>query len=210
MVLVWHATAQTSTPSSNPQTEQTSEGSDTSLGVAARKAKAQKSSRPSKTFTDEDMDARSGPLPRLRLDGPDNAEDVLDAIYTYKTAHTAEQTEQAIHDWYDRYDQMVLAAINQNRNMNTVRNVNGNNTYDLCQESEDPRSCQYNQRSSGESMRSDSTVMMKNSNLQQRIQQDMARISVGLFEANLRYEWFKLRAFDGSEIPSFPKIARPR
>lgn len=210
IILVWNATAQTAQSSSTGKTEQASENSDQSVAAAARKAKGQKSTRPPKVFTDEDMEARSGPLPRLNLEGADNAEDVLDAIYTYKTTHTPDQTEQVIHDWYDRYDQMLLAAINQNRNMTTVRNVNGSNAYDLCQESDDPRSCQYNQRNSGESMRSDSAVMMKNTNLQQRIQQDLARISVGLFEAHLRYDWFKMRSWDGSETSAFPKMAKPR
>jgi hypothetical protein len=105
---------------------------------------------------------------------------------------------------------MLVAAINQNRNLTTVRNVNASNAYDLCQENEDPRSCQYNQRSSGQSVRSDSTVMTRNTDLQQRIQQDMARISVGLFQSNLRYSWFKLRSWDGGEIPAFPVMPKSR
>ena len=52
--------------------------------------------------------------------------------------------------------------------------------------------------------------MTKNSDLQQRIQQDLMRISAGLIEGKLHYDWFKLRGSDGGEIPMFPKITRPR
>lgn len=205
-----NAAAQTPPSSSQSQAAPPSDNSDSSVAAAARKTKAQKTSANAKVFTDEDMDAFSGPLPRLKLEGPDNTGDVMDAISKYRAAHTPEQTEQAIHTWYDRYDQMLVALINQDRNMNAIRNVNANNTYDLCQESEDPRSCQYSQRTSVQSTRYDSTVMMKNSNLERRLQDNLFRISAGLLQSNLLYSWFKLRNPDGSEIPNFPFLQRSR
>jgi hypothetical protein len=99
-------------PAPPPQspTTQNSATSDASIAAAARDAKAQKA-KAKKVFTDEDMEATAGPLPRLKMDGPENSDDVVAAIAKYKTDHTPEQTENAVHIWYDRYDDMLAAAI---------------------------------------------------------------------------------------------------
>jgi hypothetical protein len=81
------------------------------LAAAARSTKAQKAAKAKKVFTDEDMEATAGPLPRLKMDGAENADEVVAAICKYKTTHTPEQTEEAVHIWYDRYDEMLQAAI---------------------------------------------------------------------------------------------------
>lgn len=65
--------------------------SDTSIAAAARSAKAQKAAHAKKVVTDEDMKAFAGPLPRLKMDGPENADEVVTAIEQYKLTHTPEQ-----------------------------------------------------------------------------------------------------------------------
>src|ERR1022692_3214328 len=46
------------------------------LDAAARGAKTQKA-HAKKVFTDEDMEVTAGPLPRLKMDGAENADDVF-------------------------------------------------------------------------------------------------------------------------------------
>src|SRR5690349_17116643 len=104
-----------------------------SLAAAARDAKAKKE-HAKKVFTDDDMEATAGPLPRLKMEGAENADDVVAAISKYKTTHTPEQTEQAVHIWYDRYDQMLAAAIQENQDIASLRNANVSNGQALCQE----------------------------------------------------------------------------
>src|SRR5215472_10464219 len=50
-----------------------------SLAAAARDARAQKSVHSKKVFTDEDVEATDGPLPRLQTDGPENSGEVIAA-----------------------------------------------------------------------------------------------------------------------------------
>ncbi len=129
------------------------------LAAAARSTKAQKAAaHAKKVFTDEDMEVTAGPLPRLKMDGAENADDVVAAITAYKASHTPEQTENAVHIWYDRYDEMLGAAIQENLDMKVLRDANYSNGFDLCQQSQDYQQCQNRQMAEqrGGTKRSDS------------------------------------------------------
>ena len=183
----------------NPQTQSTSPSSDAapSLADAVRGSKAQKSGHAKKVFTDEDMEATAGPLPRLKMDGAENADDVVKAIAVYKTTHTPDQTEQAVHLWYDRYDEMLAAAIQDNQDTMVLRNANSSNGYELCQESGDYQQCRNRQMAEQRGARSDQAQMMKNNQLEVRIQHAFMKVRNGLNVNNLRYDWFKIRTTNG-------------
>jgi hypothetical protein len=185
--------------SAQPESEQTSPDSD-GLAAAARDAKVQKAAHAKKVFTDEDMEVIAGPLPRLKMDGAENADEVVTAIAQFKAAHTPEQTEQAVHTWYDRYDQMLAAAIQENIDMQSLRNANTSNGYDLCQESQDYQKCQSRQMAEMRSARSDSVEMMKNSNLEVRLQHAFMKVRNGLMQNHLNYDWFKIRTTNGIDL----------
>lgn len=85
----------------------------------------------------DDMEATAGPLPRLKMEGAENADDIVLAISKYKANHTAEETEQAVHIWHDRYDQMLAASTQENQEILSLRSANMSNGYALCQESQD-------------------------------------------------------------------------
>jgi len=171
--------------------EPTDSGS--SIAAAARKAKEQKKEKARKVYTDEDMEAASGPLPRLKMDGADNADDVVAAIVKYKATHTPQQTEEAVHAWFDRYDQMLAAAMKESMDINTLRNVNTSNGYDLCAESAEPQECRSRQTVNMMGMRSDSNEIIKNTNLEARIRSTLVKVLAGLLQNNLHYDWFKIR-----------------
>jgi hypothetical protein len=175
---------------------QASSGTDDSgsdLAAAAKNTKLQKAGHSKKVFTDEDMEATAGPLPRLKMDGAENADDVVAAISKYKETHTPAQTEEAVHVWYDRYDQMLAAAIQQNLDVKTLRDANVSNGYELCQESRDYQQCQNRQLAEQRGARSDQLEYMKNNNLTVRIQHAFMKVRNGLQVNNLRYDWFKIR-----------------
>jgi hypothetical protein len=180
-------------PASQDSASQNSGDSDNSLAGAARSAKAQKAAKAKKVFTDEDMEATAGPLPRLKMEGAENADEVVAAISKYKLTHTAEQTEEAVHIWYDRYDQMLAAAIQQNQDVQTLRNANVSNGYQLCQESQDYRQCQSRQMAEQRGAQSDQQEIIKNNNLSVRIQHSFMKVRNGLQMNNLHYTWFKIR-----------------
>ena len=166
------------------------------LAAAARSTK-EKSAHAKKVFTDEDMEATAGPLPRLKMDGAENADDVVTAIAAYKSSHTPEQTESAVHIWYDRYDQMLAAAIQQNLDVKVLRDANSSNGYELCQQSQDYQQCQNRQMAELRGARSDQIEMTKNSNLEVRIQHAFMKVRNGLMQNGLRYDWFKVRTTNG-------------
>lgn len=102
--------------------------------MAARNATAQNAPHAKKVFTDKDMELQAGPLPRLKRDGAENADDVTAAIAKYKLTHTSQETEDVVHAWYDRYDSELAAAIQANLDTTSLRAANVNNGYELCQQ----------------------------------------------------------------------------
>jgi len=164
-----------------------------SLAAAASSAKAQKAEHAKKIFTDEDMEATAGPLPRLKMDGAENADEVVAAISKYKSTHTAEQTEQAVRIWYDRYDEMLAASIQENQDMTALRNANVSNANELCQQGNDYEKCQARQMAEQRGARSDQLEMAKNNALITRVQHSFMKVRNGLQMNNLHYDWFKIR-----------------
>jgi hypothetical protein len=183
---------------SAPPAASTSASDDTAeagspLAAAARSSKAQKAAKAKKVFTDEDMEATAGPLPRLKMDGAENADEVVAAIATYKTTHNPEQTEEAVHTWYDRYDEMLQAAIRDNLDVQTLRAANMSNGYELCVQSQDYQQCQNRQMAEQRGARNDQQELAKNNHLTVRIQHSFMKVRNGLQMQNLHYEWFKIR-----------------
>lgn len=167
--------------------------SDSPLAAAAQNTKEQKTEHAKKVFTDEDMEATAGPLPRLKMDGAENADDVIAAIAKYKTSHTPEQTEAAVRIWYERYDQMLAAAIQENLDTKALRDANVSNGYELCVQSQDYQQCQSRQAAEQRGARSDQIEYAKNNNLTVRIQHSFMKVRNGLQINQLHYDWFKIR-----------------
>jgi hypothetical protein len=176
-----------------PQVTQPSSDAGTSLADVVRSGKAQKNAHAKKVLTDEDMEVSAGPLPRLRMDGAENADEVVAAISAYKTKHTPEETEKAVRIWYERYDEMLAAAIQENLDLKTLRDENLNNGYELCQESQDYEHCQSRRMAEARGARHDQAEMAQNSSLMVRIQHSFSKVRNGLQQNNLHYDWFKIR-----------------
>src|SRR5579862_748565 len=173
---------------------------DASPAQAARDKKSQKTAHSKKVITDEDMDASAGPLPRLKMDGAENGDEVVAAITSFRMTHTAEQTENAVRTWYDRYDQMLAAAIKENLETKTLREANYSNGYELCQQSQDYEQCQSRQMAEARGARSDQIQIAKNNNLEVRIQHAFMKVRNGLASKGMRYDWFKVRTTNGIDL----------
>ena len=173
-----------------------------SIADAARQSKAQ-TKHAKKVITDDELDTTGGVLPRLKLQGPENGSEVVAALAKYKTSHSAEQTEALLRAWYDRYEQMYEAAIQQNENMQAIQSANMSNDNELCQAGQDNdnyQQCQKRRIAEQRGARTDQVVAAKNYAIQNRIQQAFLTIRSGLFQSGLRYEWFKIRNQSGNEL----------
>lgn len=162
------------------------------MAAAARSTQSQKAAKAKKVFIDEDMEATAGPLPRLK-NGAENADEVVAAICKDKTKQTPEQTAEAMHIWYDRYDEMLQAAIRVNLDVQALRAANMSNSYELCVQSQDYRQCQNRQMAEQRGARNDRLELAKNNNLTVRIQHSFMKVRNGLQMQNLGYPWFKIR-----------------
>ena len=171
--------------------------SDESVAAAARKNKSDKSTHAKKVFSDEDMEAWSGPLPRLRMDGTENSEEIIAAILTYRKTHTAKETESVVRVWFERYDEMLAAAIHNSTETRNLRAANTSNGYELCMESQDYEHCHNRQMAEQRGARHDQVQMADDLNIESRIQQAFMRIRNALCVNNLRYDWFKVRTTNG-------------
>jgi hypothetical protein len=167
--------------------------SDSSIAAAARAGKSQKTTRAKKVVTDDDIEAMAGPIPRLRMTGPENPDEVIAAIMKFKATHSPEQTENVVRDWYEGYDEILAATIQGNREMSSLRNANTSNGNDLCQESGDYQECQYRRMADSRGLRSDQAEMISNTALMMRIQDSFLKVRMGLEQNNLHYSWFKIR-----------------
>ena len=191
------AAAQSVPPTSRDQTGQAQGSSDGSIAAAARNSKNAKGNRAKKVVTDEDMEATAGPLPRLKMDGAENSDEVVTAIAHYKSNHRAEQTEQAVRIWYDRYDQMLSAAIQSNLDIQAIRQANLSNAENLCQEGRDYQQCETRRMAEYRAQRGDQAEIANNVALEVRLQHALNKVRIGLARNNLRYDWFKLRTTNG-------------
>jgi hypothetical protein len=88
-----------------------------SLAEVAKDAKKNKAADAKKAVTDEDIESKKGPLPRLNMEDPDDSDEIIQAIGDFKAKHS-QQTEQAVHNWYD---EMVATAIRENIQMRDQR-----------------------------------------------------------------------------------------
>jgi len=122
------------------------------------------------------------------MEGAENADEVVAAICKYKTTHTPEQTEEAVHIWYDRYDEMLQAAIRVNLDVQTPRAANMSNGYELCVQSQDYRQCQNRQMAEQRGARNDQLELAKNNNLTVRIQHSFMKVRSGLQMQNLHFQ----------------------
>ena len=77
------AVAQNSQPATPSATAQTSASPEKSVAAAVRDSKTQKTAHAKKVFTEDDLDATATALPRLKMDGAENGDEIVAAIGKY-------------------------------------------------------------------------------------------------------------------------------
>lgn len=198
-LLISAAVAQ-QTPVAPPAPQPTATGNEESLGAVARTSKKQTAPRAKKVITEDDMDAAANILPRLRTEGAENSDEIIAAIGKYKETHTAAETEEVVQAWYERYDEDLAAAIQQNQVVNSLREENLSNGYEICRQGGDYQSCENRRRAEYTGARHDQATIISNGALEVRIQHVFMKVRVGIMRYNLRYPWFKVRTTNGIDL----------
>ena len=143
------------------------------------------------------MNAIANALPRIRTEGAENADEIIAAIGEYKASHAPEETEAAVQAWFERYDQDLAAAIQQNQTVSTLREENFSNGNELCREAGDYWMCEKRRRAEYIGQRHDQYTLGKNMALEVRIQHVFMKVRGGIMRYNLHYDWFKIRTTNG-------------
>ncbi|MGD0568830.1 MAG: hypothetical protein ABSA78_10530 [Candidatus Sulfotelmatobacter sp.] len=199
-VLIPVSVAQQPTPVAPPAPEPTSTGTEQSLGAVARSSKKQSILHAKKVITEDDMNTIANALPRLRMEGPENGDEIIAAIGKYRETHTPAETEDAVRAWYERYDKDLAAAIQQNQVVNSLREENFSNGNEMCREGGDYQSCELRRRAEYIGARHDQATIINNVALEVRIQHVFMKVRTGIMRYNLRYEWFKVRTTNGIDL----------
>jgi len=131
------------------------------------------------------------------MDGTENSEEIIAAILTSRKTHTAKETESVVRVWFERYDEMLAAAIHNSTETRNLRAANTSNGYELCMESQDYEHCHNRQMAEQRGARHDQVQMADDLNIESRIPQAFMRIRNALCVNNLRYDWFKVRTTNG-------------
>jgi hypothetical protein len=195
--LVAACVAQQPAPAAPAAPEPTSTGSEQPLGTVVRNSKKQTTSHAPRVITEDDMAAPGNVLPRIRMDGAENSDEIIDAIGEYKAKHTPEETEAVVQAWFERYDQDLAAAIEHNRTVSTLREENFSNGNEICREGGDYQKCEGRRRAEYIGQRHDQYTLMHNFVLETRIQHVFMNVRHGIIRYNLHYEWFKIRTTNG-------------
>lgn len=196
-LLVSACFAQQPTPVAPAVPEPTGTGTEQPLGTVVRNSKKPAASKAKKVITEDDMNAAANQLPRIRMDGAENADEIIAAIGEYKASHTPEQTEEVVQAWYERYDQDLAAAIQQNQTVNTLREENFSNGNEMCREGGDWQKCEGRRRAEYVGVRHDQYTLKRNTELEVRVQHVFMKVRMGIGRYNLRYQWFKIRTTNG-------------
>jgi hypothetical protein len=196
-LLVSAAVAQSPVPVAPAVPEPTYTGKEESLGNVARNSKKQTSTKAKKVITEDDMDAIANILPRIRTEGAENSDEIIAAIGEYKASHTPDETEAAVQGWFERYDEDLAAAIQQNQTVSILREENVSNGNELCREAGDYWSCEKRRRAEYIGQRHDQYTLGKNMALEVRVQHVFMKVRGGISRYNLHYSWFKIRTSNG-------------
>jgi hypothetical protein len=113
-----------------------------SLADIARETQKNKTAHAKPAFTDEDMEVKKGPLPRLNLEDTDNSDEIIAAIAAFKAKHNEHETEQAVRTWYDEYDELLAVAVRENNQIRDQRESTSYHSYELCQQGVSYKQCQ--------------------------------------------------------------------
>ena len=177
---------------------QTSENPSGSLGDIVKKSRAGSAAKAKKVFTDDDLNVRKNPIPRVSLQGEDNTDQVLNAVREFRKSHTVTELESAVHEWFDEHDQILATAAEDNTQI-SQHNQYRREAQDEGYENNTRDYDQMRQKMATErrSQRVDARRNQDNWQAISRIQQTMQKVRMELQMNGLRCEWFRIRQGSG-------------
>lgn len=183
--------------SSNMSSANTSNAGN-SLGSVARNLQGGKATT-KRVFTNDDMEAPEGPLPRLNLNisQRENSGEIVTAFLAYRQTHTPKQTEDTLHEWFDLYDRTLADAIVGFNNHQSARQTSAKAMHEPCPTGEFAADCEKEERAAVNNLLKSDPVLNQDNRVMGRIQSGLKDVRLGLWMKNIRYGWFTIRNSDG-------------
>jgi hypothetical protein len=173
-----------------------------SLGDVAKRNKEASKSKAKRVLTDDDLSGRRNPIPVIALQGPDNTDDILNAIHQFSRTHDAAATERVVHEWFDEQTDVLSAAIDANARLAEHNQLRVERVQDESNQYEpdgDYTKVQQKQIAERRSQRVDARSNRDNWQVIMRIQQSFTKVRAEMFMAHTKsaYDWFKIRNGNG-------------
>ena len=174
------------------------------LGDVAKNSKDTPKSKAKRVFTDDNLNVRTNPIPAIALAGPDNIEEILNAIHDFKTKHTQAETENAVHEWFDEQSGVLSAAIDSNIRLarhNQIKMEAAQDSYAYGTRYDgDYSKLQQRQLSERWAQRADVRTSQENFAVIGRVQVALVRVrcDVLLNRTKTAYDWFRIPTANGA------------
>jgi hypothetical protein len=169
--------------------------------VAKKNAQAQAQPKTAIVVTNDNLDAQKGPFSSLALKGQDNTDLILRTMLAFSRSHNYKDTQDAIHQWYDRYDSMLSSAIEESRSLQERQQDSYESSSYATYQSMRPQDYQLYQQVQQDKQRSAYDDQKRQRDVQlisSRVIYALQKIRNGLYSANLRFDWFKVRGYNDS------------
>jgi hypothetical protein len=179
-----------------------------SLGDAAKKNKEASKVKARRVITDKDLSGRSSPIPVISTTGPDNSDDILNAIHEFRRTHDASETERVVHEWFDEQAEALSSAIDGNARLaqhyqQRVEVAQDESVYGSQYDPDSYSKMQQKQITDRRAQRVDARSNRDNWQVIMRIQQTFVKVRTDMFmahamiQAKNAFDWFKIRNANG-------------
>ena len=163
-----------------------------SLADLAKEAQARKTAHAKTVISNDNLTAADkGPLPPLELDGPDNTDEIVQAIKAYCQEQKPKECETLVHDWYSRYFDMFTSARETSSSLSARLQDRSENGVDF-NPNRDPKQNRDLQRAEIKTLRNDQNTLKRYRFIMGRIQQAMMKVRSYAGQSGKNWAWFKI------------------
>lgn len=166
------------------------ERQDDDVVAAARRAREAKASRAKVVLTDDDVEAKKGPIPELNFEGPSNTSAILTSFKEYRATHTPAETEAALRSWYEGCESRFSGLLQDVRNLAEIVSrrpiVAQMTSAEHEPAEEEPSAAELH------ALEQDRRRVVDQMETLRRVRNDLSMIEKSLKAMSVRYDWFTI------------------
>lgn len=168
-----------------------------SLAELAAEANGKKVSSPKVYLADDSIEKNKPAIPDISSGATENSAEIIQAIADYRTTHTRNETEDVVHAWFDKHDEILGKAIDENRHIDE-RQAGGQYVDPSRYNTRNPREYRAEYEADMRNAREDYQTKRQNALFGSRIQQTFSKVRTALRSQGMNFDWFKIRCATGT------------